>query len=124
MENNNVENQINELYDSISKEVAEQVKSDLNGRVTVIPNEYSPERDVVGIVQQYNEAKDKIAKEVEHTNNTYREDVAKVKNYELRLDLQDLQEDTLKRLADVTVKAEKDYTDKITKLQNKNKTHI
>ena len=118
--NNNVENQINEIYeiyDNIANEVAEKVKTDLTGRVTVIPTGYSPEQDVVGIVQQYNIAKDKIEKEVEYNNSTYKEDVAKIKNYELRLDLQDLKDETLRKLDDVTVKAEKDYTDKIAKLQ-------
>lgn len=117
MENNNIENQINEIYDSIATEVAEKVKTDLTGRVTVIPTGYSPEKDVVGIIQQYNEQRDKIAKEVEYNNSTYKEDVAKIKNYEAKLDLQDLKEETLRKLTDVTVKAEKDYMDKITKLQ-------
>ena len=117
MENSNVENTINEIYDNIATEVAEQVKTDLTGRVTIIPTGYNPEQDVVGIVQQYNVEKDKIEKEVEYNNSTFKEEVAKIKNYELRLDLQDLKEDTLKKLADVTVKAEKDYTDKIAKLQ-------
>ena len=117
MDNNNVQNQINELYENISKEVAEQVKDDLTGRVTIIPTGYSPEHDVVGIVQQYNEQRDKINKEVEYNNSTYKEDVAKIKNYELRLDLQDLKDETLRKLDDVTVKAEKNYMDKIAKLQ-------
>ena len=117
MESNKIENQINDIYSNIAKDVAEQVKNDLAGKVTVIPTGYSPEKDVVGIVQQYNIAKDKIEKEVEYNNSTYKEDVAKIKNYELRLDLQDLQENTLKELANVTIKAEKDYTDRIAKLQ-------
>ena len=117
MESNKIENQINEMYDSIANEVAEKVKTDLTGRVTVIPTGYSPEQDVVAIVQQYNIAKDKIEKEMKYNEETYKTEVVKMKNTELRLDLQDLKEDTLKKLDDVTVKAERSYMDKIERLQ-------
>ena len=117
MENNNVENRINEIYDDIAAEVTEKVKTDLAGKVTVIPTGYSPERDAVSIIQEYNEAKDRIEKEMKYNEDTYKDSVVKIRNADLRYDLQDLQETTVKRLADVTVKAEKDYADKIEKLQ-------
>lgn len=119
MENNNVENQVNEIYENIKTEVAQQVKKDLaeNG-ATVIPTGYDPGKDIVGIVNQYNKTKDKIEQEMEYNKNTYKDDVLKVKNYNLRLDLQDEQRDAIKAIEYVYEKATKVYEDKITRMQN------
>lgn len=118
-QNNHVENQVNELYENIKIEVVEAVKADLTAQGnTVIPAGYSPEKEAVAIVQKYNELKDKIAKEAEYNQSTYKEDVAKMKNLDLHYDLKDAQEQAIAELESILVKSSKDYADKIARMQN------
>lgn len=119
MENNNVENQVNEIYDNIKTEVAKQVQEELlNKGATVIPNDYDPGKDIIGIVNQYNKMKDQIKQEMEYNEKTYRDDVLKMKNYNLKLDLEDEQRDAIKAIDYVYEKATKVYEDKIARMQN------
>ncbi|MDY3948896.1 MAG: hypothetical protein SOZ04_06060 [Bacilli bacterium] len=127
-EQNNKGTQIDTMVDGIVEDMKEQITAEVRAElqskgVTIIDNDYSGAKEVVKIVDDYNKAKDKIQVEMESNEATYKEDVAKIKNYELHLDLKDLQDDTIEKL-DGTIEKAKMLQDRAIKDKQSSKEYL
>ena len=107
-QNTNVDVQIEGMMESLKKEVAQQVKQELQGKgITIIDNSYDGFKEVKKLMDTYEAKVEKIQADIKHNEETYSDSVCKVKNYELHLDEEELKQDTLKELDEVITKVEK-----------------
>ena len=108
MENNNINEQIDNTFEQMKVEIAQEVGTILTSKgVDVIPNDYNAGSEVVKLINKYNDTMADIDKQITYNTQTYREDKSRVMNYELKLDRDDLKRDTLAQLDDILVKQKK-----------------
>ena len=110
MENNNtnVDVQIEGMLEQMKADISKQVKQELQGKgITIIDNSYDGFKDVKKLMDTYESKIEKIQAEIKHNEETYSENVCKVKNYELHLDLKEAKDDTMKALDETIEKTKK-----------------
>lgn len=122
MEQENKQAQVNEEMDAMmeqmKKDVTAQVTDMLKNKgITVIPNDYSAEKEMVEIVEKYQATIKKLDAEMKHNEETYKADIVKMKNIELQLDKNDALYEANKKLDDIIKKQEKVQQQKIESLQ-------
>ena len=102
MEDNfNTEQQFEQLKQDIAREVREEL---LCQNVTVIDDNYNAEQNVVDIINKYNADKQAIEDKIAYNYDTNKPSKAEVENYCLRMDLDELKQDTLEELDEVARK--------------------
>ena len=102
MEDNlNTEQQFEQLKQDIAREVREEL---LCQNVTVIDDNYNAEQNVVDIISKYNTEKQTIEDKIKYNYDTFKSDKAEVENYCLRMDLQELKDETITELDKVAEK--------------------
>ena len=99
--NLNTEQQFEQLKQDIAREVREEL---LCQNVTVIDDNYNAEQNVVDIINKYNADKQTIEDKIAYNYDTYKPSKAEVENYCLRMDLDELKQDTLEELDEVARK--------------------
>ena len=105
METNNINTQIDNTFEAMKAEIAQEVGTLLASKgVQIIDNNYEASSSVVKLMQKYNEGMDNIDQQIKHNNEIFKEDKAKVMNYQLHLDRQDLKRDTLAELDNIVTK--------------------
>ena len=99
--------QIDNTFEAMKAEIAQEVGTILASKgVEIIENGYDAGKSVVKLMQSYNEQMDAIDMQMKHNSETYREDKARVANYNLKLDKDDLKRDTLAELDNIVAKQE------------------
>ena len=89
--NNEVNNEINNTFEQIKTEISQQVMSELASKnIDVIAKDYDAGAEVAKLINSYNATMNDIEAQIGHNNEQYKESVARVKNYELHLDKQEL----------------------------------
>ena len=107
METNNINERIDNTFEAMKAEIAQEVGTLLASRgVEIIENGYDAGKAVTDLMQSYNEQMDAIDMQMKHNSETYREDKARVANYNLKLDKDDLKRDTLAELDNIVAKQE------------------
>ena len=97
--------QIDNTFEAMKAEIAQEVGTLLASRgVEIIENGYNAGKAVTDLMQSYNEQMDNIEMEMKRNSETFREDKAKVMNYQLHLDRQDLKRETLAELDNIVTK--------------------
>ena len=108
METNNtngIDVQIEGMLEQMKADISKQVKQELQGKgITIIDNSYDGFKEVAKLMDTYEAKVEKIQAEIKHNEETYSENVCKVKNYELHLDEEELKQDTIKELDEVVKK--------------------
>ena len=114
MENNNINEQIDNSFEQIKAEVSQQVMAELASKnIDVIENNYDAGAEVAKLINSYNAAMGDIETQINANNEQYKESVARVKNYELHLDKQDLKRETIDKLEAILEKQEIAYKEEI-----------
>ena len=112
--NNEVNNEINNTFDQIKTEISQQVMSELASKnIDVIAKDYDAGAEVAKLINSYNATINDIEAQIDQNNNQYKESVARVKNYELHLDKQDLKQDTINKLDSILEKQQMAYEQQI-----------
>ena len=107
-QNTNVDVQIEGMLEQMKADISKQVKQELQEKgVTIIDNSYDGFKDVKKLMDTYESKIEKIQAEIKHNEETYSENVCKVKNYELHLDEEELKQDTMKALDETIEKTKK-----------------
>ena len=119
MEQENKQTQeMDAMMEQMKKDVTAQVTDMLKNKgITVIPNDYSAEKEMVEIVEEYQATIKKLDDEMKHNEATYKADIVKMKNIELQLDKKDALYEANKKLDDIIKKQEKVQQQKIESLQ-------
>ena len=119
MENNNINEQIDNTFEQMKAEVTQQVMSELASRnVDVIEKDYDAGAEVAKLINSYNATINDIEAQIDNNNEKYKESVARVKNYELHLDKQDLKRETLDKLDSILEKQQMAYKQQIMEKQS------
>ena len=101
----NMNKQIDNTFEAMKAEIAQEVGTMLASKgVEIIEDGFDAGKSVVKLMQSYNEQMDNIEMEMKRNSETFREDKAKVMNYQLHLDRQDLKRDTLAELDNIVTK--------------------
>ena len=112
--NNEVNNEINNTFEQIKTEISQQVMSELASKnIDVIAKDYDAGAEVAKLINSYNATIGDIEAQMEHNNEQYKESVARVKNYELHLDKQDLKKETLDKLDSILAKQQMAYEQQV-----------
>ena len=112
--NNEVNNEINNTFEQIKTEISQQVMSELASKnIDVIKKDYNAGAEVFRLINSYNTAIGDIEAQIDHNNEQYKESVARVKNYELHLDKQDLKKDTIDKLDSILAKQQMAYEQQV-----------
>ena len=112
--NNEVNNEIDNTFDQIKAEVTQQVMSELAAKnVDVIAKDYDAGAEVAKLINSYNATIEGIDAQIGHNNEQYKESVARVKNYELHLDKQDLKRETIDKLDSILEKQQMAYEQQV-----------
>ena len=107
MEINNINTQIDNTFEAMKAEIAQEVGTLLASKgVQIIDNNYDASSSVVKLMQKYNEGMDNIDQQIKHNNEIFKEDKARIENYHLHLDRDDLKRDTLAELDNIVAKQE------------------
>lgn len=104
-----------QMKKEITKEVEEMLKQK---GIKVIEKDYSAEKEMVAIVEDYQNKIKEIDKQIEYNNRRYKDDVAKIKNVELNLDKKDELYEANKKLDNIIKNKEKLDKEKIERFQN------
>ena len=97
--NNEVNEQINNEFDQIKAEITQQVMTELASKgIDIIEKDYNAGAEVAKLINEYNATIEGIETQINANNEQYKESVARVKNYELHLDKQDLKRETIDKL--------------------------
>ena len=116
--NNEVNNEINNTFEQIKTEISQQVMSELASKnIDVIAKDYDAGAEVAKLINSYNATINDIEAQIDQNNNQYKESVARVKNYELHLDKQDLKKDTIDKLDSILEKQQTAYEREIKEKQ-------
>lgn len=116
--NNEVNNEINNTFEQIKTEISQQVMSELASKnIDVIAKDYDAGAEVAKLINSYNATIGDIEAQMDHNNQQYKESVARVKNYELHLDKQDLKKDTLDKLDSILEKQQMAYEQEVKEKQ-------
>ena len=112
--NNEVNNEINNTFEQIKAEVSQQVMAELAAKnVDVIAKDYDAGAEVFRLINSYNATIEGIEAQIDQNNEQYKESVARVKNYELHLDKQDLKNETLDKLDSILEKQQMAYEQQV-----------
>ena len=112
--NNEVNNEINNTFEQIKTEVSQQVMAELAAKnVDVIARDYDAGAEVAKLINSYNATINDIEAQINQNNNQYKESVARVKNYELHLDKQDLKKDIIDKLDSILEKQQMAYEQQV-----------
>lgn len=111
---NNINEQIDNTFDQIKTEVSQQVMAELAAKnVDVISRDYDAGAEVFKLINSYNATINDIEAQIKNNNEQYKESVARVKNYELHLDKQDLKNETLDKLDSILEKEQIAYKEEV-----------
>ena len=114
MENNNINQQIDNEFEAIKAEISQQVMTELASKgIDIIEKDYNAGAEVAKLINSYNATIEGIETQINANNEQYKESVARVKNYELHLDKQDLKQDTINKLDSILVKQQMAYEQQI-----------
>ena len=112
--NNEVNNEINNTFEQIKTEISQQVMSELASKnIDVIAKDYDAGAEVAKLINSYNATIEGIETQINANNEQYKESVARVKNYELHLDKQDLKNETLDKLDSILEKQQMAYEQEV-----------
>ena len=116
--NNEVNQQIDNEFEAIKAEITQQVMTELASKgIDIIEKDYNAGAEVAKLINSYNAAINDIEAQIDNNNEQYKESVARVKNYELHLDKQDLKQDTINKLDSILVKQQMAYEQQIKEKQ-------
>ena len=85
--------------------------------IDIIEKDYNAGAEVAKLINSYNAAINDIEAQIDQNNEQYKESVARVKNYELHLDKQDLKNETLDKLDSILAKQQMNYEQQIKEKQ-------
>ena len=112
--NNEVNEQINNEFDQIKAEISQQVMTELASKgIDIIEKDYNAGAEVAKLINSYNATLGNIEVQMDANNEKYKESVARVKNYELHLDKQDLKRETIDKLDSILEKQKIAYEQQI-----------
>lgn len=95
-------------FEQRKAEITAEVKEMLKEKgIEVVDMDYSAGKEIVGLINAYNETIDKINKEMKYNSDTYKNEIAKMKNCELHLDKNELKRETIEKLEKTLEKQEK-----------------
>ena len=116
--NNEVNQQIDNTFDQMKAEISQQVMTELASKgIDIIENDYNAGAEVTKLINSYNATINEIEAQMDSNNEKYKESVARVKNYELHLDKQDLKKETLDKLDSILEKQKIAYEQQIKEKQ-------
>ena len=117
--NNEVNQQIDNEFEQMKAEISQQVMTELASKgIDVIEKDYNAGAEVFRLINSYNATINDIEAQIDQNNEQYKESVARVKNYELHLDKQELKQDTINKLDSILEKQQKFYEQQIKDKQN------
>ena len=117
--NNEVNQQIDNTFDQMKAEISQQVMTELASKgVDIIEKDYNAGAEVFRLINSYNATINDIEAQIDNNNEKYKESVARVKNYELHLDKQDLKRETIDKLDSILEKQKIAYEQQIKDKQN------
>ena len=112
--NNEVNEQINNEFDQIKAEISQQVMTELSSKcIDLREKDYNAGAEVAKLINSYNATINDIEAQIDQNNEQYKESVARVKNYELHLDKQELKQDTINKLDSILEKQQMAYEQQI-----------
>ena len=112
--NNEVNQQIDNSFEQMKAEISQQVMTELASKgIDIIEKDYNAGAEVAKLINSYNATINDIEAQIDQNNEQYKESVARVKNYELHLDKQDLKQDTINKLDSILVKQQMAYEQQI-----------
>lgn len=111
---NNINQQIDNEFEAMKAEISQQVMTELASKgIDIIEKDYNAGAEVAKLINSYNATINDIEAQIDQNNEQYKESVARVKNYELHLDKQDLKQDTINKLDSILVKQQMAYEQQI-----------
>lgn len=112
--NNEVNQQIDNEFNQIKAEISQQIMSELASKgIDIIEKDYNAGAEVAKLINSYNATINDIEAQIDQNNEQYKESVARVKNYELHLDKQDLKRDTINKLDSILAKQQMAYEQQV-----------
>ena len=112
--NNEVNEQINNTFDQMKAEISQQVMTELASKnIDVISKDYDAGVEVAKLINSYNATIGDIDAQIDQNNEQYKESVARVKNYELHLDKEELKRDTIDKLDSILEKQQIAYEQEV-----------
>ena len=112
--NNEVNQQIDNTFDQMKAEISQQVMTELASKgIDIIENDYNAGAEVFRLINSYNATINDIEKQINQNNEKYKESVARVKNYELHLDKEDLKRETIDKLDSILAKQQMAYEQEV-----------
>ena len=112
--NNEVNQQIDNTFDQMKAEISQQVMTELASKgIDVIEKDYNAGAEVAKLINSYNATIEGIETQINANNEQYKESVARVKNYELHLDKQDLKRETIDKLDSILAKQQMAYEQQV-----------
>ena len=116
--NNEVNEQINNEFEAIKAEISQQVMAELASKgIDIIEKDYDAGAEVAKLINSYNATLGDIEAQINANNQQYKESVARVKNYELHLDKEDLKRETIDKLDSILVKQQMAYEQEVKEKQ-------
>lgn len=116
--NNEINEQIDNSFDQMKAEISQQVMTELASKgIDIIEKDYNAGAEVAKLINAYNATIGDIEAQINANNKQYKESVARVKNYELHLDKQELKQDTINKLDSILVKQQIAYEQQIKEKQ-------
>ena len=116
--NNEINQQIDNTFDQMKAEISQQVMTELASKgIDVIEKDYNAGAEVFRLINSYNATIEGIEKQINANNKQYKESVARVKNYELHLDKEDLKRDTIDKLDSILAKQQMAYEQEVKEKQ-------
>lgn len=112
--NNEVNQQIDNTFDQMKAEITQQVMTELASKnIDVISKDYDAGVEVFRLINNYNATMGDLEKQINQNNEKYKESAARVKNYELHLDKQELKQDTINKLDSILEKQQMAYEQQV-----------
>ena len=117
--NNEVNQQIDNEFEQMKAEISQQVMTELASKgIDVIEKDYNAGAEVFRLINSYNATINDIEAQIDQNNEQYKESVARVKNYELHLDKEDIKRETLDKLEAILEKQQMAYEQEVKDKQN------
>lgn len=112
--NNELNQQIDNTFDQMKAEISQQVMEELASKgIDIIEKDYNAGAEVFRLINSYNATMNDIEAQMDNNNEKYKESVARVKNYELHLDKQDLKRETIDKLDSILEKQQILYKEEV-----------
>lgn len=116
--NNEVNQQIDNTFDQMKAEITQQVMTELASKnIDVISKDYDAGAEVAKLINSYNATLGDIEAQINNNNEQFKESVARVKNYELHLDKQNLKRETIDKLDSILEKQQIAYEQEVKEKQ-------